>query len=67
MLNVYEGPVPLFQVADEMAHRMLDLDTKVRTPDCEILERQFRDNLSDLRVLAAKEYCVMLIGQCSMI
>ncbi|CAB3224903.1 unnamed protein product [Arctia plantaginis] len=50
------------QVADEMAHRMLDLDTKVRTPDCEKIERQFRDNLSDLRVLAAKEYCIMLIG-----
>ncbi|XP_075972436.1 protein phosphatase 1 regulatory subunit 36-like [Anticarsia gemmatalis] len=50
------------QVAEEMAHRILALETKVRTPDCEILEQEFRENLSDLRVLVAKEYCIMLIG-----
>ncbi|XP_026747134.1 uncharacterized protein LOC113508356 isoform X1 [Trichoplusia ni] len=50
------------QVADEMAIRMIELDTKVRTPDCEHIENEYRDNLADLRVLVAKEYCIMLIG-----
>ncbi|PZC82030.1 uncharacterized protein LOC110372350 [Helicoverpa armigera] len=50
------------QIADEMATRMLELTTKVRTPDCEKIENEFRDNLADLRVLVAKEYCIMLIG-----
>ncbi|XP_026747135.1 uncharacterized protein LOC113508356 isoform X2 [Trichoplusia ni] len=49
------------QVADEMAIRMIELDTKVRTPDCEHIENEYRDNLADLRVLVAKEYCIMLI------
>ncbi|KAL0839563.1 hypothetical protein ABMA28_016256 [Loxostege sticticalis] len=50
------------QIADEMANRIIELETKVRTPDCEILENQFRDNLADLRLLVAKEYSTMLIG-----
>ncbi|KAJ0179334.1 hypothetical protein K1T71_005046 [Dendrolimus kikuchii] len=50
------------QIADEMAHRILELETKVRTPECEILEREYRDNLADLRLLVAKEYSTMLIG-----
>lgn len=52
----------LFKIADEMANRILELDTKVRTPQCEIVENEFRDNLSDLRLLVAKEYSTMLIG-----
>ncbi|XP_073967324.1 protein phosphatase 1 regulatory subunit 36-like [Choristoneura fumiferana] len=50
------------QVADEMANRILEQETKVRTPFCDILETEFRTNLNDLRVLVAKEYCTMLIG-----
>ncbi|XP_052751725.1 protein phosphatase 1 regulatory subunit 36 isoform X3 [Galleria mellonella] len=50
------------QVADEMTLRIIELETKVRTPDCEILEKEYRDNLSDLRLLVAKEYSTMLIG-----
>ncbi|CAH2063270.1 unnamed protein product, partial [Iphiclides podalirius] len=50
------------QTADEMARRILELDTKVRTPQCRVLESEFRDNLSDLRLLVAKEYSTMIIG-----
>ncbi|XP_013134589.1 PREDICTED: uncharacterized protein LOC106100312 [Papilio polytes] len=50
------------QIADEMARRMLELEAKVRTPYCDMLENEFRDNLSDLRVLVGKEYSTMLIG-----
>ncbi|CAH0628890.1 unnamed protein product [Chrysodeixis includens] len=50
------------QVADEMAIRLMELDTKVRTPDCDLIENEFRENLADLRVLVAKEYCIMLTG-----
>ncbi|XP_053600347.1 uncharacterized protein LOC128669493 isoform X5 [Plodia interpunctella] len=49
------------QVADEMTRRILELDTKVRTPVCELVENEFRDNLGDLRLLVAKEYSTMLI------
>lgn len=45
-----------------MARRMLELEAKVRTPYCDMLENEFRDNLSDLRVLVGKEYSTMLIG-----
>lgn len=50
------------KVADEMANRILEQETKVRTPFCDILETEFRTNLNDLRVLVAKEYSTMLIG-----
>ncbi|CAH0397451.1 unnamed protein product [Chilo suppressalis] len=50
------------QIADEMANRIMELEKKIRTPDCDILEHEFRDNLADLRLLVAKEYSVMLIG-----
>ncbi|XP_045763420.1 protein phosphatase 1 regulatory subunit 36-like [Maniola jurtina] len=50
------------QIADEMANRIIELETKVRTPQGDVVESEFRDNLSDLRLLVAKEYCTMLIG-----
>ncbi|XP_035431509.2 protein phosphatase 1 regulatory subunit 36 isoform X2 [Spodoptera frugiperda] len=50
------------QIAEEMSKRIADLANKVRTKQCEILENQFRENLSDLRILVAKEYCILLIG-----
>ncbi|CAB3236215.1 unnamed protein product [Arctia plantaginis] len=50
------------QVSDEMTFRTLDLEAKVRTPYSEIVEYEFQENLSDLRILVGKEYCVMLIG-----
>lgn len=46
-----------------MGFRMLELETKVRTPQSEEVERVFRENLSDLRTLVAKEYCTMIIGR----
>lgn len=45
-----------------MAFRMLELESKVRTPQSEQVERVFRENLCDLRTLVAKEYCTMIIG-----
>lgn len=45
-----------------MTERIIKLESKVRTPQCEIVESEFRDNLSDLRLLVAKEYSTMLIG-----
>lgn len=53
----------ILQIADEMANRIIELESKVRTPDCDILENEYRDNLADLRLLVAKEYCTMLIGK----
>ncbi|XP_068628072.1 protein phosphatase 1 regulatory subunit 36-like [Battus philenor] len=50
------------QISDEMAKRILELETKVSTPQCRLVENEFRDNLSDLRLLVAKEYSTMLIG-----
>ncbi|XP_050671292.1 protein phosphatase 1 regulatory subunit 36-like isoform X2 [Leptidea sinapis] len=50
------------QISEEMALRILELETKIRTKQCEILEGEFRENLSDLRLLVAKEYSTMLIG-----
>ncbi|CAH2269260.1 jg19217 [Pararge aegeria aegeria] len=50
------------QIADEMANRIIELETKVRTPQGDIVESEFRNNLSDLRLLVAKEYSTMLIG-----
>lgn len=46
-----------------MAFRMLELESKVRTPQSEDVERVFRENLCDLRTLVAKEYCTMIIGR----
>ncbi|CAH2063272.1 unnamed protein product, partial [Iphiclides podalirius] len=57
-----QADVITLQTADEMARRILELDTKVRTPQCRVLESEFRDNLSDLRLLVAKEYSTMIIG-----
>ncbi|CAG4964646.1 unnamed protein product [Parnassius apollo] len=52
----------LIFISDEMGKRILEHDVKIRTPQSEILENEFRDNLSDLRLLVAKEYSTMLIG-----
>ncbi|XP_041972940.1 protein phosphatase 1 regulatory subunit 36-like [Aricia agestis] len=52
------------QISDEMANRIIACETKIRTPQCEILERDFRENLSDLRILVAKEYSTVLVGGC---
>ncbi|XP_049865493.1 protein phosphatase 1 regulatory subunit 36-like [Pectinophora gossypiella] len=50
------------EIAEEMSNRILELETKVRTPYCDVLEHTYRENISDLRTLVAKEYCTMLIG-----
>ncbi|XP_021184641.3 uncharacterized protein LOC110372339 [Helicoverpa armigera] len=50
------------QIEDAMRERDLELEKKVRTPDSDILEEEYRDNLGDLRILVAKEYCTILTG-----
>ncbi|KAF9800185.1 hypothetical protein SFRURICE_002871 [Spodoptera frugiperda] len=57
-----DGEDQMTYVTDKMVLRNRELDTKVRTADSGILEDELRDNLSDLRVLVAKEYCVILTG-----
>lgn len=51
-----------FQISNEMLKRIEELDTKVRTPQSEEVEKEYCENLMDLRLLVSKEYCVMLIG-----
>uniref|UniRef100_A0A2A4JB42 Uncharacterized protein n=1 Tax=Heliothis virescens TaxID=7102 RepID=A0A2A4JB42_HELVI len=50
------------QTEDDMRERALELETKLRTPDSDSLEDEFRDNLADLRILVAKEYMTILTG-----
>ncbi|XP_049865494.1 protein phosphatase 1 regulatory subunit 36-like [Pectinophora gossypiella] len=50
------------QIEDKMAIRMKESETKVRTPMSETIENRYREDLADLRLLAAKEYCSMLLG-----
>ncbi|XP_050561572.1 protein phosphatase 1 regulatory subunit 36 [Spodoptera frugiperda] len=50
------------QTAAEMSKRMSELISKVRTLNCDRIENEFQDNLADLRLLVAKEYCMFLIG-----
>ncbi|XP_060800723.1 uncharacterized protein LOC106131069 [Amyelois transitella] len=50
------------QIADEMARRMLEQETKVRTPDSDEIERVYKENLEDLRLLIAKEYSTYVTG-----
>ncbi|XP_053600406.1 uncharacterized protein LOC128669530 isoform X1 [Plodia interpunctella] len=50
------------QVADEMSKRMLELEVKVRTPYGDIIEKEYKENLDDLRLLITKEYSAFAIG-----
>ncbi|XP_037967692.2 protein phosphatase 1 regulatory subunit 36 [Plutella xylostella] len=50
------------QIAEVMSQRVLELETKVRTPECDVIERQYRDNLADLKLVVAKEYSTGIIG-----
>lgn len=45
-----------------MANRMKEQETKIRTPECDVVEKEYRDNLADVRLLVAKEYCTMIMG-----
>lgn len=45
-----------------MAQRMLELESKVRTARSFKMELEMRDNLEDLRLLVAKEYCTIILG-----
>lgn len=45
-----------------MANRMKEQEIKIRTPQCDLVEKECRDNLADIRLLVAKEYCTMLMG-----
>lgn len=46
-----------------MENRNVELLTKVKTPAGERLEEDYRENIGDIRILLAKEYCTMLVGK----
>lgn len=41
---------------------MKEQELKIRTPECDIVEKEYKDNLADIRLLVAKEYCTMIMG-----
>lgn len=41
---------------------MLELEVKVRTPYGDIIEKEYKENLDDLRLLITKEYSAFAIG-----
>ncbi|XP_053600407.1 uncharacterized protein LOC128669530 isoform X2 [Plodia interpunctella] len=60
--KTFDGDVVKLQVADEMSKRMLELEVKVRTPYGDIIEKEYKENLDDLRLLITKEYSAFAIG-----
>ncbi|KAI5636676.1 protein phosphatase 1 inhibitor domain-containing protein [Phthorimaea operculella] len=54
------------QIIQVMASRKKKLDKTVRTPNSDEIENEYRDNLCDLRLLVAKQYCTINIGSCDM-
>ncbi|XP_013134588.1 PREDICTED: uncharacterized protein LOC106100311 [Papilio polytes] len=50
------------QVASIMADRILDLQSKIKTTFGKKIEERYEENLRDVRLLLAKEYCSMLLG-----
>ncbi|XP_021204750.1 uncharacterized protein LOC101741872 [Bombyx mori] len=50
------------QTSDEMSKRSLELEAKIRTHRSDEIERIFQINLEDLRLLVAKEYCNLIMG-----
>ncbi|KPJ16920.1 Uncharacterized protein C14orf50 [Papilio machaon] len=50
------------QVASIMADRILDLQNKIRTRLGKKIEERYEENLRDVRLLLAKEYCSMILG-----
>ncbi|CAK1551795.1 unnamed protein product [Leptosia nina] len=54
------------QISDEMSNRTLELEMKVRTENSDKIELKFREDLEDLRLLVAKEYCIIILGEGSL-
>ncbi|XP_047522940.1 uncharacterized protein LOC125061507 [Pieris napi] len=54
------------QISDEMSHRTLELETKIRTENSDKIEMKYRKDLEDLRLLVAKEYCIIILGEGSL-
>ncbi|XP_037297309.1 uncharacterized protein LOC115449798 [Manduca sexta] len=50
------------QICDEMAKRCCENGIKIRTAASQKIEIDFRENLEDLRLLVAKEYCSIIMG-----
>lgn len=48
-----------------MNKRIAELSEKVRTEECQLIEAEYRENLEDLRLIAAKEYSNALMGKLS--
>lgn len=64
-MHIYSNPTScILKISDEMSQRMKELQTKIRSPHSGIIESEYRDNLDDLRLLVAKEYCTLLLGIC---
>ncbi|CAG4940761.1 unnamed protein product [Colias eurytheme] len=51
------------QISDEMSHRTLELETKIRTQNSDKIELKYQEDLEDLRLLVAKEYCIIILGK----
>ncbi|CAF4936853.1 unnamed protein product [Pieris macdunnoughi] len=54
------------QISEEMSHRTLELETKIRTENSDKIEMKYREDLEDLRLLVAKEYCIIILGEGSL-
>ncbi|XP_068628073.1 protein phosphatase 1 regulatory subunit 36-like [Battus philenor] len=50
------------QISSEMADRILDLHYKIKTKRSYEIEAVYQENLQDLRLLLAKEYCSFIQG-----
>ncbi|CAH0397452.1 unnamed protein product [Chilo suppressalis] len=50
------------QVSDIMNNRLIEAESKVRTGVSLSVEISYRNNLEDLRLLVAKEYCNFILG-----
>lgn len=45
-----------------MSFRTIELETKIPTENSKIVELRYQEDLEDLRLLVAKEYCIIISG-----
>ncbi|XP_032512106.1 uncharacterized protein LOC116766373 [Danaus plexippus] len=51
------------QVSEIMTNRTIELETKLRTENSAEIEAKYGDDMEDLRLLIAKDYYMMLLGE----
>ncbi|CAG9563166.1 unnamed protein product [Danaus chrysippus] len=51
------------QVSEIMTNRTIELETKLRTENSAEIEARYSDDMEDLRLLIAKDYYMMLLGE----